>query len=236
MLQYVSNNAIKDLKGIRITDRTGIVNCYINDSYKHMHYVNNNKDFFLINNMDMLGGDDWHSPSDVLMIGNQLCCESFDFASGPITSLFNIYVRIDSASYNDRISQPYGVVFYRHHIQYDVTMRVNGYGQIINFSPKTSVNSRIAGGVNGETVSKTLQKLQVSETYRNNIVYDWDTTRRISEKPDLRPTDFALQVGGRWISLDRIGGSWAAGLNNNGGYYTFGLDAYSPKWGVEVDS
>ena len=236
MLQYVSNNATKNLKGIRITDSTGIVNCYINDSYKHMHYVKNNKDFFLINNMDMFGGDDWHSPSDVLMIGNQLCCESFDYASGPITSLFNIYVRIDSATFNSASYIPYHGYIYKHSIQYDVIMRVNSYDQLVNFSPKINVNSRIAGGVNGKTVSKTLQKLQTSETYRNDIVYEWTTESKISQKPDLRPTDFALQVGGEWISLDRVDGSYVAGLNDRGGYYTFGLNAYSPKWGVEVDS
>lgn len=236
MLRYFSNNAFKNLKGIRITDSTGIVNCYINNSYKHMHYVKNNKDFFLINNMDMFGGDYWLSPSDVLMIGNQLCCKDFDYASGQITSLFTIYVRIDSATFNSESYMPYHGYIYKHSIQYDVTMRVKGYGQDINFSPKTSVNSRIAGGVNGKTVSKTLQKLQTSETYRNNIVYEWTTESKISQKPDLRPTDFALQVGGSWISLDRVEGSYTVGLNDVGGFYTFGLNAYSPKWGVEVDS
>lgn len=233
MIYYVSNNATKSLKGIRITDSTGVANCYIDADYKHLHYTKDNKDFFLINNMDMKGGDDPQYAIDGLVIGNNLCCKEFN---NQITQLFEIYVSIDSATYNSSRAVPYQGTFYDHNIKYDVVMRVNGYGQIVNFSPKINVNSRIAGGANGATVSKTLSKYSVSETYRNNITFSWSTRSSISSKPDLRPTDFALQIGGTWVSLDRLSGGWNSGLNTNGGYYIFGLAANSSKWGVEVDS
>lgn len=235
MIQYVSNNDTKSLNGVRITSNTGVANCFIDDSYKHLHYSKNNKDFFLINNFDMKGGDYYQETIDGLVIGDRLCCRNFAFSQP--TKMFQIIVSIDSASYNNPYTPPYHSTTYKHSIQYDIKLRVFGYGDVINFSPKMAVNTRISGGANGAVVSKTLSKYASSGDYRTNVTFNWSTSSQITEKPDLRPTDFALQIGGTWVSLDKVDiSSWNVSLNTIGGYYWFGLKANSSKWGVELDS